>query len=164
MANLTDIKQRMPIHRLLSSLEQRKPPVVFEHSTIRDVIDAMIQFEHSRVVYVVNEAGALTGTISLGTLSRHVFSRSHETQIHARLLMNVITTSTAKDMMQKHPVFAMAEDEVGDVLKKMVDSSVKEIPILDGDRRVIGDVTLIDLLKFVLAGEELSDTRSHRDS
>lgn len=78
--------------------------------------------------------------------------------------MNVITPSTAKVMMQKHPVFAMAEDEVGDVLKKMVDSNVKEIPILDGDRRVIGDVTLIDLLKFVLAGAEPSDTRGHGDS
>ena len=139
-------------------------PIVLEHSTIQEVIRAMIRFEHSRVLYVVNEAGQLTGTISMGKLARHVFSRSHEAQIHARFLITMITAETAKDMMQKKPVFAKKEEEVGEILKRMIESNVKEIAILDDERKVIGDVTMIDLLKFLLNGGEQpegEDTREH---
>jgi CBS domain-containing protein len=113
-------------------------------------IHAMIQFEHSRVVYVQNETGELIGTISLGALAKHVFSPSHVPRIHARLLLSMITTETAKDMMQKKPVFAITHEDVGTVLKRMVESKVKEIPILDEHRKIVGDVTMLDLLKFLL--------------
>jgi CBS domain-containing protein len=76
----------------------------------------------------------------------------------------MITAETAKDMMQKKPVFAKKEEEVGEILKRMIESNVKEIAILDDERKVIGDVTMIDLLKFLLNGGEQSegeDTREH---
>jgi CBS domain-containing protein len=150
MENIENQKRGMEIGYLLSTLKERKPPIVLEHSTIQDVIHAMIQFDHSRIVYVQDELGKLSGTISLGTLAKHVFSRSHEPRIHARLLLSMITAETAKDIMQKRPVSAFKNEEVGNVLKRMIESNVKEIPILDEDRRVIGDITMLDLLKFLL--------------
>jgi CBS domain-containing protein len=164
MGNFEEQKRGMSIASLLSTLGPRMLPIVLEHSTIQEVIRSMIRFGHSRVLYVVNEAEQLTGTISLGNLARHVFSRSHEVQIHARVLISMITAETAKDMMQKKPVFAKKEEEVGEILKRMIESNVKEIAILDDERKVIGDVTMIDLLKFLLNGGEQSegeDTREH---
>lgn len=163
MGNFGDQKQGINIDRLLSSIKERKPPVVTEHATIQNVIDAMIQFDHSRVVYVQDEAGKLSGAISLGALAKHVFSRSHEPQIHARVLISMITAETAKDIMQKRPLFALQSEEVGNVLKRMIESNVKEIPILDEDRRVIGDITMLDLLKFLLTtvGESEDKKKGH---
>lgn len=149
MGNLEEQKRSMEIGGLLSSLKGRTPPIVQEHSTIQDVIHAMIQFEHSRVVYVQNKTGELIGTISLGRLAKHVFSPSHVPQIHARSLIGLITTETAKDLMQKKPVSAISHEHVGTVLKRMVQSNVKDIPIVDEHRKIIADVTMLDLLKFL---------------
>ena len=149
MGNLEEQKRSMEIGGLLFSLKERRPPIVQEHSTIQDVIHAMIRFEHSRVVYVQNETGELIGTISLGALAKHVFSPSHVPQIHARALIGMITTETAKDLMQKKPVFARKDEDVGTVLKRMVESNVKEIPIVDVHRKIVADVTMLDLLKFL---------------
>lgn len=163
MGNFGDQKHGLEIGRLLSSIKERKPPVINEYSTIQHVIDAMIQFDHSRVVYVQDEAGKLCGAISLGALAKHVFSRSHEPQIHARVLISMITAETAKDIMQKRPVFALKNEEVGSVLKRMIESNAKEIPILDEERRVIGDITMLDLLKFLLptVGESEDMAKDH---
>lgn len=154
MGNREEQKHGVEIRVLLSSLKGRKSPIVQEHSTIQDVIHAMIRFGHSRMVYVQNERGELIGTINLGVLAKHVFSPSHAPQIHARGLLSMITTETAKDMMQKKPVFAIPQEDVGTVLKRMVESNVKEIPILDEHRKILADVTLLDLLDFLLSTDK----------
>ena len=91
------------VSELVLLLKERRLPLIPEKATIKEVVDAMIRFEHSRLVYVVDDEGRLTGTISLGLLVRHVFSHSHEPQIHPRLLIDMITAETARDIMKKTP-------------------------------------------------------------
>jgi len=150
MDHLGEHKRGMEIGRVLDKLRDRTSPIVHEQATIQEVIHAIIEFEHSRVLYVQNEMDELTGTISLGLLAKHVFSPSHVPRIHARLLIGMITTETAKDLMQKRPIFAVAHEDIGTVLKRMIEANVKEIPIVDEHRKIIGDVTMLDLLKFLL--------------
>ncbi len=161
MGNIEEQKRGMEIGSLLSGMKERKPPIVLEQSTIQDVINAMIRFPHSRVVYVQKETGELVGTISLGVLAKHVFSRSHEPQIHARALISMITTETAKDLMQKKPVFGIVHEAVGTLLKRMVASNVKEIPILDEHHKIVADVTMLDLLKFLLNTSQGTDNEGN---
>ena len=68
--------------------------------------------------------------------------------------MGSITLETARHMMQKHPIFAREDEKLEDVLKRMVKSNVKEIAILDDEDRVIGDITMLDLLKFLSTHEK----------
>jgi len=63
--------------------------------------------------------------------------------------MSMITTETAKDIMQKNPIFAREDEDVEVVIKKMIGKNVKEIAVLDEEKRVVADVTMIDLLKFL---------------
>ncbi len=114
----------------------------------------MSSFEHSRLIYVVDDKGKLTGTISLGMLVRHVFSPSHEPQIHPRFLIDMITAETAKDIMQKNTLVATEEEEVGSVLRRMLGANVKEIPVLDREKRVFADITIVDLLRFLFNATE----------
>ncbi len=149
MKDLSEEQRRAKIRTLLPCISKRALPIVREGISIQDVIKAMIEFEHSRILYVVNEQEQLTGVISLGILVRQVFAPSHEPQIHARSLVGMITAETAKDIMQTKPIFAHKEEEVGSVLKKMIESNVKEIPIVDEARKLLGNLTMIDLLKFL---------------
>jgi predicted transcriptional regulator len=65
--------------------------------------------------------------------------------------MASITMENARHMMQKHPVFAKMGEEVRIVLDRMIKSNVKEIAIIDDQRRIVGDMTMLDLLEFLLA-------------
>ena len=138
------------VTELVTLLKERRLPLIHEKANIEEVVDAMIRFEHSRLLYVVDDDGKLTGTISLGLLARHVFSASHEPQIHPRFLVGMITAERAKDIMQKNPVVATEEEEVGIVLKRMIRTNVKEMPVLDGEKKVIADLTMVDLLRLIV--------------
>lgn len=149
MSDLREEKSHTKVAKLLAPFKERALPVVQETSSIQEVIDAMIRCKHSRVLFVLNDEGQLSGTISLGALVRQVFSRRHGPQIHPRVLIGMITANLAKDIMQAKPLFATGEEEVGAVLKRMLESNLKEIPILDKEQKVVGDLTMIDLLQFL---------------
>ncbi|MFP4531158.1 MAG: CBS domain-containing protein [Desulfobacterales bacterium] len=58
----------------------------------------------------------------------------------------MITTETAKHIMDTGLIFATEEEEVKTVIKKMVKAAIKEIPVLDERCRIVGDITMLDLL------------------
>jgi CBS domain-containing protein len=149
MRNSKKEKHHVKLREVIATQKDRKLPLVRQESSIEEVIDAMVRYEHTRLLYVVDEDGKLLGTIALGPLVRHVFRRSHEPQIHPRVLMSMITTETAEDIMQKNPIFAVEDEDVEAVLKKMIGKNVKEIAVLDKEKRVVADITMIDLLKFL---------------
>ena len=150
MRLIEKIKGSARVTEVVAFLKERKLPLIQEKANIEEVIDTMIRFQHSRLLYVVDDDKKLTGTISLGLLARHVFSTSHEPQIHPRFLINMITAETAKDIMQKNLVVTTEEEKVEVVLKRMIRTNAKEIPVLDKEKRVVADLTMVDLLKFLL--------------
>ncbi len=148
MRPIEKIKGSARVSEVVAFLKERKLPLIQEKANIEEVIDTMIRFQHSRLLYVVDDDKKLTGTISLGLLARHVFSTSHEPQIHPRFLINMITAETAKDIMQKNLVVTTEEEKVEVVLRRMIRTNAKEIPVLDNEKRVVADLTMVDLLKF----------------
>ncbi len=150
MRPIEKIKGSARVTEVVALLKERKLPLIHEKANIEEVIDTMIRFQHSRLLYVVDDDKKLTGTISLGQLARHVFSTSHEPQIHPRFLINMITAETAKDIMQKNLVVTTEEEKVEGVLRRMIRTNAKEIPVLDKKKRVVADLTMLDLLKFLL--------------
>ncbi len=62
--------------------------------------------------------------------------------------MSMAVSETAKDFMHENALVARVTDDVEDVLKRMIKNNVKEIAIIDSEKRVIADLTIIDLLKY----------------
>ena len=144
----------MKIKELLDAMDERGLPLVDEQESIQGVLVKMLRYPHTRLVYVVDAKETCTGVISLGTLIRYLFPRSFEPAVHARFIIPMITAETARDIMNKGVIYATAEDDIEVVVKKMVKAGVKEIPILDRDRKVIADVTMLDLLRHYHAAAE----------
>ncbi|MDL1964613.1 MAG: CBS domain-containing protein [Deltaproteobacteria bacterium] len=151
MRNIKEEVGRMTVTELLAILKKRKLPLIHEDADIREVVDAMICHECNRLLYVVDDNEKLTGVISLKILSRHVFSLSHEPQIHPRFLISMITADKAKDIMQKNTIVATEEEKVKQVLKRMIRTGVENIPVLDKEKRIIAYLTLADFLRFVVS-------------
>lgn len=56
--------------------------------------------------------------------------------------------------MQKNTVVATEEEKLEQVLKRMIRTGVEDIPVLDNEKRIIADLTLADLLRFVVNSNE----------
>lgn len=138
----------MKIKDLYENINEREIPVVREQDSIREVLDKMLHHPHTRLMYVVDQDGVCMGIISLGALARHLFSSSFEPAVHARSVIAVLTAETAKHIMNRGLIYAGPEDEVEAVIKKMVKAGIKEIPVLDKANRIIGDITMLDLLAY----------------
>ena len=138
----------MKIKELLAIMGERGLPCLEEQEPIQGVLMKMLQYPHTRLVYVIGENGQCAGVISLGTLIRHLFPQSFEPAVHARSIITMITSETAKDIMNKGVIFASGQEDLEIVIKRMIKSQVKEIPILDDDKRIIADLTMLDLLQF----------------
>lgn len=136
----------MKIKELTEIIEARDLPLAREEDAIAEVLEKMLKHPHSRLIYVVDENDRCQGVISLGTLIRHLFSSSFEPAVHARFVIPMITAETAKHIMDTGVIYATEEDEVEPLIKKMVKAAIKEIPILDETKRIVGDVTMLDLL------------------
>ena len=138
------------IAEVVKTLGGREMPAISEKTPVEDAIERMVQFPHSRLLYVLDGHGKLIGTVSLANLVSHFFSHSHEPQVHPRSLLSMITTETVRDIMERHPVVATEAEGVESVLKKMVEKNLTEIAVLDDENRLIADVTMIDLLCFLV--------------
>jgi len=137
----------MKIKEILEIIGSRDLPLVKEDDTIREVLEKMLNYPHTRLMYVVDDEQKCRGIISLGALIRHLFSSSFEPAVHARFVIPMITAETAEHIMNTGLIYAIAEEEIEKVIKRMIKAAIKEIPVLDEENRIIGDVTMLDLLK-----------------
>ena len=157
---MTESKRTDYIGKVGDFLKEAKPrhvPKVREQAGVSELIEAFVQSDHSRIVYVVDDQERLKGIISLGNLVRHFFFHYHDTHIDSRHLISMAVSETAKDFMHENALVARVTDDVEDVLKRMIKNNIKEIAILDSENRVIADLTIIDLLKYYkrFTGSEL---------
>jgi CBS domain-containing protein len=121
-------------------------------TTLEEAAQTVTGRRQIRGVYVLDQKGRLMGTISLGVLIRHVTSARHKPQFHLRSLLTRITSERVEDIMDRHVIYATCEDDLGHVLDRMVTANIKEIPIVDEERRVIGAMSLLDLWKLAEEG------------
>ena len=158
MARTKGKKNLGRIADLVEELKQRKIPVVSKEATVSEIVDAFVGSHHSHILYVVDDEGRFRGVLSLGNMIRHVFFHYHDPSIDSRSLVSMVISKTAIDFMQREPIFAIHSEDVEDVLQRMIDHNVKEIPILDDDKRVVADLTIVDLLKYYksVKGSDLS--------
>ena len=138
----------MKIRDVMQRISGRDVPTIFDDCTIRDVIEMIVRFPHTRLIYVTDGEQRLRGTITVGSLLRHLFPYHYEGRIHGRGILRRITARKASDLMDTKNIMATPDEEVDAVLKRMARSGVKEMAIVDSDGRILADITAVDLLKF----------------
>ena len=138
----------LTIKELLPELQadERPLPVVDENASIDEIIAAFAASSHSRLLYVLNNKGLLSGVISFGRMVRHVFFHYNGRDCDTRGLVHMAFSENACDFMEREPLSAALGDQVEDVLARMLRHNVKEVPVLDEVGRVVADLTMADLL------------------
>jgi CBS domain-containing protein len=142
-------------------LERSKTPygavTVHRDASLREILDTMLRHGEERAVFVVDDAGALAGVVSLGALARHVMHEGIAPQngfSPATDILHYLTAENAADIMETEVVCCSLDDPLEDVRQKMLSRKVyKVLPVVDASYRIIGALNLIALLEASLAEE-----------
>ena len=120
--------------------------------TLEEASRKIADVGHLRTIYVLDHKGRLQGILSLGELIRSMITAGHKPHFHARSLLTRITAKKAADIMDKYVVYAREENDPNSVLERMIDNHIKEIPVVDEDKKIIANIGIIDLWKLIEKG------------
>ena len=123
-----------------------RPTLVRENESLPELALAITEDPKTRTLYVVDEAKKLIGLITLGDLIQAVFANLLEIDVLGFSACRRLSIKKASDVMSDVLVYAKDEEDIETVLRRMLDSKLAEIPVIDNDMKVIGEIDLLELL------------------
>ena len=120
--------------------------IVEEDSSIREVAKKLIEDPKTTTLYVVNKNKKLIGIVTIGTLLRYLYPED----IPPEYLEFDISIFQAKNLQAKDimapSIFIKKEESVGEAFRKMFEYKIWELPVVDDDMHVIGDINGLELI------------------
>jgi len=126
-----------------------KPALVYEDAILKDAIEAMTENLTSRKVYVVDHEGYLKGVITTETMLRQVGYKLgvRETGVVSWIkYVSGILKDNVTDYMEKNPVTVTDNHKVLDALRKMVEYHLNDLPVVDEEGKIVGELLSIELI------------------
>lgn len=123
-------------------------PFMAEHATWVEFLTRLSLSAHAwvvnntqdmRVVGVITEHDMLRLIIPPGQRQERLFGLPRVDMLH--------TESVVRDIMTHDPVVCLAEDTVGEVLRKFSSFDIRRVVVVDEQRRLLGEMTIQLLVK-----------------
>lgn len=145
-----------PVEEAIHVLDLQ-PTVVDPDTPLDEVSRAMLAHPRVHVISVVGSDGRLVGIIDLGcvadTLFYHIMPEeflSETTDLEeAMRFADLSRMRTAADAMQD-PVWVRSEEPVKNAFKRMHESGLPGLPVVDDLYRVVGYINLLELMAVCL--------------
>lgn len=152
----------LTVQEFLTALPHRIDLATVTSGTpLKEVVRTMVAGHRRRVVYVVEADGTLRGAISLDNLKDTIFRHYQEARVGGALrvterLLEVFAAEKAEDVMFTGLPFCQLHESLQEVISRMIEWNIKDLPVLDRDGRLIGDLDILCLLEvWLLKGEAL---------
>ncbi len=129
-------------------------PIVDKDTPIIDVLSILDGRSHVWVVYNLEKkelVGVITRQDVLEILAPPKTSYSMFSVQRYKLRG---TKGKAEDAMNKNPITARCDEKIVEILQKMIKHRIRRLPVIDKDRKILGEITLQHLIhKFYLASQ-----------
>lgn len=134
-----------------------------------EVIRQLLRLGH-RALPVVNEDGILVGILTAGDLLRRLHLRMRlglqdllsDEEVAEQMRSLEEQALTAADMMARDVVTALPGETIRTVAARMDERSLKRLPVVDNNDRLLGLVSRIDLLRALqaMSGHHIATTEA----
>ena len=145
MADLTEraVTARVPsiIEEKLGVLARREPVTVPPGTSLAECLRAIQRTGTGDSVFVTDRDGRLAGVLT----ERDIFGRL----VGADVAGSVNLESPVEQYMTTEPRTLRLEQTVADAIDLMQSGKFRNIPVIDDDRRLVGVVRQVDVLKFL---------------
>lgn len=133
---------------LLLYIGNRPWPSVFENTPIDEAVEALSQSSYSHVVYVTDESQTLRGVVTEEALVTYLFIHYHDEMLDTRALISRALSEHASDLMRNERLKASLDDDLAFILEEMIACKVDEVPVLNADGKMLGDITMKDIIRY----------------
>ncbi len=132
--------------RDIRTLVTREPSIVHENDPLLRVAEAIVKDPKTRAVYVLDKNDKLTGIIPVLELVQYLYAEYiPQEYILYRFPILLSSEPTAADIMLP-PVYVYDEDNITDAFVKMFQNNLKELPVVNRNMHVIGDLNILELI------------------
>lgn len=133
---------------LLRYIGNRPWPSVHENTPIEEAVEALSQSSYSHVVYVTDEARTLRGVVTEEALVKYLFIHYHDEMLDTRALISRALSEHASDLMRNERLKAALDDDLAFILEEMITCKVDEVPVVNADGQMLGDITMKDIIRY----------------
>ncbi len=156
--DLTDIMIRdTPLDQVVHILNI-EPVVMPTSATLLEAAKAFLQSPYAHVGAIISQTGHLLGVITLRQLADHIFFGIMPEVFYSELTSDIDQSLDFGKMANVHniadlmlePVSIRLSDTVGDAFAQMHKHGLSGLPIVDENTRVVGYISLQDLLNLSL--------------
>ncbi len=129
-----------------------KPTTIGPDESVIALLTAINGDKRTRHVYVVDEQNRLLGSVRMLSVVEYLFPFSAALERGGGLLGCSVdwTDKKVSDLMHDQPYTMMEDDLLDDVATIMMREKINELPVVDHDRRVIGQVNMYEVIEAFL--------------
>ena len=149
-----------PSIRELLDLSSSRPTVVSATATIPELVAHMIEDRRTHEVYVNDVDGHYLGLITAQRLAHAVFSYRLPGAGSAIELLDLLSSETADHLLIRESISIHEDEPLTRAIELMFRAGLVELPVLDDDRTIVGNVNLLDILAAWKDGRLVNNHRS----
>ena len=145
---LTDLKVKDIRHLLVED-----PATIDPGASLLEVLEEMEKDLRTRHVYVVDGQGKLLGTVRMGSVVQFLFPFDAVIELDNSLYESYVPrldAKTAADLMHTPAVRVTEETSLGDMARLLIREAINELPVVDENERLIGQVNVYETIKAYL--------------
>ncbi|HPR17465.1 MAG TPA: CBS domain-containing protein [Candidatus Cloacimonadota bacterium] len=135
-----------------------KPAVVSASTSIRETLRKIIDDTRSRHAYIVDGNGKLIGSIRMNNVIQYLFPTfsllENQETFKIGSFMEYTSAQQAKDIMNPRPVYVYEDTLLSDMVSIMIQERVNEMPVINKEHQVIGEVNVLKIIAYYLKNTE----------
>ena len=143
--------------KLVGELMKTEYTSVPEDAAIYEAVQKIAARKRGKIACVVNRKGELKGVLTpkdiLEALEVRKFGSTRERYFVGPEILHFLTSKYAKDIMSA-PVSVHVNENIEEAINTMLDHGFYELPVVDKEMKVIGEISYFDILIDALENQK----------
>ena len=134
----------------------KEPTIINADATVSDLFSKMVEDHKTRHVYVVDKNQQIVGSVRLNDLIE--FMLCYLSGLSDESFNTFIAKYSQKkvsEIMLKQFVCLQKETGIQDMISTMLVNRVGELPVVDENRKIVGEANLLEFIKFLSDSQAL---------
>jgi len=124
------------------------PLMVHKDASLAQIVSLLCKHNDSRDIYVVTDSNKFLGIIPFRNVLRLVCNEFLPS-LSRREIFELVVPCLAEDLMQSSIDCLSIDDNIEELVPKLLSDCLNEIPVVDSQKKLIGTIKLSTLLTFV---------------
>ncbi len=126
------------------------PSIIGANAPAVQAAEAILRDPQTRAIYVVDRESKLIGMIDIRRLLKHFLPQMFGVDVMGEGALESLHGEKAKDLIADTPIYVSEEDDLESAVKLMVENELDELPVVDKNLIIIGELNILEILSVWL--------------